>query len=306
MQNKSAQLPLIYRSYRFDNEFPVFLMQETEPTSEAVFMHFHNCIEIAICEESMKKWSIEGREYFFLPGDIFFIPPFTTHLSYRPEDSSGPALYSYIFFNPEEALKPFYPNGLPPEMLWFRYVDFTNKIPIDDFQKEIGLIFEMKEQLLKRPRNYQLFIQGILQSLMVSFSRYYMEKNDFQNNKKPLSRILPAVSYLNENYQQTISSFFLAEISHMNQKQFLKEFGASMRQTPSQYQNALRIQKACDLLTRTEDSILDIALEVGFQSVSTFNRSFRNILNTNPQNFRNSKRHVIKKNLRYSNFDSTN
>ena len=44
--------------------------------------------------------------------------------------------------------------------------------------------------------------------------------------------------------------------------------------SPLEYIHRLRINRACDLLLSTTDSILSISLAVGFDSVSSFNRQF--------------------------------
>ncbi len=299
------QLQLIYRKYKFHSDFPILLMQETEPASCAFFMHFHNCIEIGICEKSLKKWSIENHAYDFLPGEVCFIPPYYSHSSYRPASVTGEALYTYIFFNPEDILQPIYPNGLPQKMLFYKYINFSNILNSSEFEQEIKLIYRIRDELLHKHQNYQLSVRGLIQALMSAFSSHFAEMRDLQYTARPLSRIMPAVSYLHDSFRQNTPTAQLAEICHMNQKQFVKEFYENLHQTPLQYLNIVRVQNACELLTSTEDSILCIAFSVGFQSISTFNRCFRNILGTNPQNWRNEKRTIVKKNLKFSSYDAT-
>jgi len=302
MPTKSTTLPLIYRSYQFSPDFPIILMQENNPAPQAVFMHFHNCIEIAICEKSRKCWNIEDQQYDFTPGDIFFIPPFHSHSSYRPASYSDEALYTYLYFNPEDILKPFYPSGLPMELLWYKYHSFTSRLQPEQYSDELLLIQAICDQLMQKGSHYQLSVRGLIQSLMVSLSRHFHNASEHPGTIRSLSRILPAVSYIGEHYPLPLTTSDLAELCHISQGQFLKDFQGAIHQTPGQYQNTIRISHACELLTRTEDSILDISLNVGFQTVATFNRYFRKILDTTPQNWRNQKRSVIKRNLKYSNF----
>lgn len=62
----------------------------------------------------------------------------------------------------------------------------------------------------------------------------------------------------------------------------------------------VKLQKACELLYSTEMSILDIALESGFQSLSAFNRAFLKSYQKSPSKWRQEKCSVRKKNVRYS------
>ena len=50
--------------------------------------------------------------------------------------------------------------------------------------------------------------------------------------------------------------------------------------------NTVRIKKACALLAMTDKSILDIAMEVGFSSIKTFNRQFLRLMGSTPSTFR--------------------
>ncbi|MEF2734692.1 MAG: helix-turn-helix transcriptional regulator, partial [Blautia sp.] len=54
----------------------------------------------------------------------------------------------------------------------------------------------------------------------------------------------------------------------------------------SEYRSRQRIQKAKVLLLTTDASITDIAMESGFNSSSTFNRTFYNSENMSPSDFR--------------------
>ena len=67
---------------------------------------------------------------------------------------------------------------------------------------------------------------------------------------------------------------------------------------PMDYVNLVRIQKACDLMSRKDSSMDIIALECGFTSVSTFTRNFKKILNTTPYQWK-----LNKDNLRSSLLD---
>ena len=52
------------------------------------------------------------------------------------------------------------------------------------------------------------------------------------------------------------------------------------------YINELRVQVAADKLRKTDENIIDIAFEVGFESLTTFNRTFARIMNITPGKYR--------------------
>jgi len=53
-----------------------------------------------------------------------------------------------------------------------------------------------------------------------------------------------------------------------------------------EYIHRHRICRGCVLLLRTEMSILEIAVEVGYQSLSFFNRTFRRVVGESPREYR--------------------
>ncbi len=57
----------------------------------------------------------------------------------------------------------------------------------------------------------------------------------------------------------------------------------------SQFVNDFRIKEACNLLSDTEDSILEISLAAGFASKSNFNREFVRVTGKSPSEWRKSK-----------------
>ena len=108
------------------------------------------------------------------------------------------------------------------------------------------------------------------------------------SNKKSHSGEI--LKWLNDHYTETVSLQLISEafslspdyISHL----FKERFGYS----PMQYVNYLRIGQAQIRLIETEDRISDIAVDVGFNNIGNFNRTFYSIVGLSPREFR--KAHV--------------
>ena len=54
----------------------------------------------------------------------------------------------------------------------------------------------------------------------------------------------------------------------------------------NEFINELRINDAIEKLKNTDNKILDIALDTGFDSLSTFNRAFKHFTGTTPREYR--------------------
>ena len=78
----------------------------------------------------------------------------------------------------------------------------------------------------------------------------------------------------------------LAPLCHMSPTHFRRTFHAIMGYGALEYLNRTRIARATVLLRTTELPVLAISEEVGFHSVSSFNRQFLDIEGVTPLQYR--------------------
>lgn len=98
--------------------------------------------------------------------------------------------------------------------------------------------------------------------------------------------IAPALNYIEKNYMQQFSIDVLADLCHWSPTHFRRVFHDIMGTSPLDFINKTRIMKSCNLLRSTEESILEISEQVGFHSVSSFNRYFIKIMQMSPREYR--------------------
>jgi AraC-like DNA-binding protein len=78
----------------------------------------------------------------------------------------------------------------------------------------------------------------------------------------------------------------LAKIAEVSEAHFIRIFGATFGETPRRYLQRRRVERSMFLLRATDRSITDICFEVGFSSLGTFSRTFRDIVGESPTAFR--------------------
>jgi AraC-like DNA-binding protein len=88
------------------------------------------------------------------------------------------------------------------------------------------------------------------------------------------------------NYRAHIAVEDLADIAGMSVRQLGRRFKTLFQVTPVVYANRYRVQKACLALRNSEESVTDIALEVGFYDSSHFVRQFRRFVGMTPTEYR--------------------
>ena len=94
--------------------------------------------------------------------------------------------------------------------------------------------------------------------------------------------------YISAHLNQNISLSQLAGIINLSQYHFSRLFKQSTGITPHQYLTQCRIDKAKQLLSKTELTITDITFKIGLNNHSSFTRLFRKYVGTTPKSFRAS------------------
>jgi len=78
----------------------------------------------------------------------------------------------------------------------------------------------------------------------------------------------------------------LADVASVSEAHFIRTFKATFGETPHRYLQRRRVERAMFLLRETERSITDICMDVGFNSLGTFSRTFRDIVGESPTTYR--------------------
>jgi AraC-like DNA-binding protein/ligand-binding sensor protein len=98
--------------------------------------------------------------------------------------------------------------------------------------------------------------------------------------------ITRAKEFINLNYAEDLSLAQVAQVAHMSSFYFCKNFKKVTGLNFTEFLSRVRIEKAKTLLLNRNLRISEIAFEVGFQTLTHFNRIFKNILGKSPTEYR--------------------
>jgi transcriptional regulator GlxA family with amidase domain len=87
-------------------------------------------------------------------------------------------------------------------------------------------------------------------------------------------------------YDQPLDIPALARIAVMSEAHFVRCFRSTFGETPHRYLQRRRVERSMFLLAETDRSVTDICFDVGFASLGTFSRTFREIMGESPSAFR--------------------
>jgi AraC-like DNA-binding protein len=99
-------------------------------------------------------------------------------------------------------------------------------------------------------------------------------------------RMLRARDAMDRAYAEPLDIPALAAIAHVSEAHFIRTFRATFGETPHRYLQRRRVERAMFLLRATDRSVTDICLDVGFNSLGTFSRSFLAIVGESPTAYR--------------------
>lgn len=78
----------------------------------------------------------------------------------------------------------------------------------------------------------------------------------------------------------------MVALANLSRAQLMRRFRECVGITPHAFVNRIRLQKGAVLLRRTSDSVLAVALSVGFQSETHFGKAFRRLYGVSPGQYR--------------------
>jgi AraC-like DNA-binding protein len=103
-------------------------------------------------------------------------------------------------------------------------------------------------------------------------------------------RLYLAKEYMAATFEQPLLLEDIAAVAGLSPNHLLRSFKQLFQQTPYQYLLTRRLDQAQTLLTQTDQSVTDICLAVGFESIGAFSWRFRRRLGLSPSEYRRQKR----------------
>jgi len=104
------------------------------------------------------------------------------------------------------------------------------------------------------------------------------------HNKLRASKIQ---EYIDTQYYEIYGIELLANKFQLSTRHITSIFKEQNEMTPNQYLNQVRINEAKQLLIETDNDIMTICFEVGYESLATFYRQFKMLTDLSPKVYRN-------------------
>ena len=112
----------------------------------------------------------------------------------------------------------------------------------------------------------------------------------FKADQVPDHRLARAFEYMQFHFRENVTLDALAREAGMSRFHFARQYKAIYGLAPHQHLVQIRIQHARELLLSTELSVLDVALESGYEHGGHFAAAFKTAVGTSPETFRKTAR----------------
>ncbi|PRY89251.1 AraC family transcriptional regulator [Mongoliibacter ruber] len=106
------------------------------------------------------------------------------------------------------------------------------------------------------------------------------------NKESEKDRMSQVYEYVMENFKKKIFLEEVAALANMTESAFSRYFTSRMNKPFSEFLSDVRIGHACKLLHELEANVSEICYESGFQTLSNFNRQFKERMGVTPMAYR--------------------
>jgi len=101
-----------------------------------------------------------------------------------------------------------------------------------------------------------------------------------------------AVDFINEHLNEPVNLYDLADVAHISGFHFHRIFKAMLGESPGEYIQRLRLEKAAFKLQTTQQTILEIAEQTGYQTSQALSKAFKKRFDVSPSVFRTQSAHL--------------
>ena len=227
----------------------------------------------------------------FKPGELIFTGPHLPHLWRSDEiyfekesfvSSSGIVIYFNHNFLGDHIME-------KEEMGMIKKL-FTKSIRGLEFygQKKLQVVKMMHELTQLKGIQSVVHLLKILEILATSREYHYISSKAYDDvfNQDEADRLNHVYDYVLKNFRRKILLEELADLLYMTPTSFSRYFSMKNNKPFSKFVAEIRIKHACKLLTETEDSIAQVCYACGFNTLSNFNKQFKDIMLRKPTQYK--------------------
>lgn len=276
-------------------DFPFFAGPFRIEAHAPISSHAHEFIELAYVAEGNGTHSYKGESFRIVAGDVFMIEPGAEH-AYQVSEGSSLLVYNVLFV----------PSLLKAELEMLSevtpFVDFFYVEPFlrsaVHFQSHLRLdIYEQLEmkslldhvvaEFKSKKLGYRIVTKTRLIELFVFLSRCFaIHQAPSPSFRAEANMLVRICEFIEQHYVQPLTLHQVSQLCGMSPSAFTLKFKQHTGKTFIEYRNEIRIRIAAHRIEHTEDKMMTISQDVGFDDLSFFNKLFKQQYGISPGQYR--------------------
>lgn len=250
-------------------------------------IHWHDEFEIIYVKKGCGVISLDFEEHYAEAGDIIIVLPGQLHSISQYENYAME--YENIIFSLEMLISR-YSDNLEAE---FFSPLITGRILFNHIVERDNPLYYQLSSCLNRadkicasfPKGYELVIKSCL------FEFFYIIRSNSEftpadRTDKNLEKIKEIIKYIEDNFSKPLTVEEVANVSGFSESHFMRFFRKATGKPFINYLNDYRLSMASRMLLSSNDKIIDIATECGYDNLSYFNRIFKKKYQKTPSSYR--------------------
>jgi AraC-like DNA-binding protein len=238
-----------------------------------------------------------GRKYELSPGHIYLIPCYTTVNMFCPKEfthyyvhftsrlQTGLDIFSMFECNYQATVT----GTLISQSIFDRLLELNPKKELIEYNANKPIYQQVLDRTIlldqnKSPGN--IFETNAIMRLLISVFFDNNSHSQIANTLQGLKRFEIVLEYIHDHLDSPVTISQLAKIVNLNPTYFSNLFSKLIGTSPLQYVNKRRIEKAQELLLGTDETLYQIALQVGFSDEYYFSRLFKKTVGISPDHYR--------------------
>ncbi|WP_276484169.1 AraC family transcriptional regulator [Paraflavitalea pollutisoli] len=254
--------------------------------------HAHSEYQLFVVLEGTGTRFIGDSIKSFKPGELVFTGPHLPHLwrsdeSYFAKKSVLMTEGVVIYFN-EQLLGDQIMDKEEMANLKKLFVRAVRGLEFYGAPRE-QIITLMQDLLTAQGIKSVICLLQILEVMAGTKSYQYISSVPYEEsyNQHETDRLNLVYEYVLKHFRRKISLEEMAALLHMTPTSFSRFFTARNNKPFTRFVSEIRIKHACKLLTETNDSVAQIGYECGFNTLSNFNKQFKEFMLKKPVEYKN-------------------
>lgn len=245
--------------------------------------HVHNSCELLFFEEGEAEYRIGNTFYRMKPNDVLIIGGTDPH---SRKFTKTPCLRYGL------TVLPAFLQSLPIINSYMNVYRTQNQEDakkltcIDEatFQRMVQILWQLREETKENVQGRGDLVYALLLEMTIYLKRLLnLEKQDVSGTYKIMSDVK---NYIDFHYMEDLSLNELSRRFFLQPNTISKNFGKTFGKNINSYINSVRVTNAVRILEVSDVSITELSGMVGYTSINTFLRQFREKMGVSPLQYK--------------------